>query len=107
MMEWDHSRTRDVGQVIGAFMLVRRSVYEALGGFDDRFFLYYEDVDLCARNLAAGYRVTYLHTARAEHIGNVSSSQVPAKTSRLNRLRNRTGTLTSISAEPSRRSSQS
>ena len=79
MTECDHSQTRDVGQVMGAFMLVRRSVFEKMGGFDETFFLYYEDVDLCARTWAAGQRVTYLADARAQHIGLVSSSQVPGK----------------------------
>lgn len=69
-----HLRSGDVGQVMGAALFIRRSVFEGLGGFDERFFLYYEDVDLCARAAAAGWRCHFLVTAQATHIGAGSSS---------------------------------
>lgn len=47
----------DVDWIDGAVTLVRRSAYEAIGGHDPRFFLYYEDADLCARLTAEGWRV--------------------------------------------------
>ncbi len=71
----DHSESRDVGQVMGAALFIRRSLFMSLGGFDERFFLYYEDVDLCARVQRAGSRCYYLKTARVKHIGRASSSQ--------------------------------
>lgn len=43
--------------IAGMFMAFRRETYREVGGFDERYFLYYEDVDLCARLRAAGYRV--------------------------------------------------
>ena len=52
MTEWDHSQNRQVDQVMGAFLMIRRALFDALGGFDERFFVYYEDLDLCLR--AAG-----------------------------------------------------
>lgn len=73
----DHAASGPVGQIMGAVLMIRRSVFERLGGFDPRFFLYYEDVDLCARAAAAGYATYYLPSARAVHIGRVSSSQDP------------------------------
>ncbi len=70
-----HAHSGAVGQVMGAVLLIRRAVFQDLAGFDPRFFLYYEDVDLCARAAYKGVTTYYLSTARATHIGRVSSSQ--------------------------------
>ncbi|MEU9389982.1 glycosyltransferase family 2 protein [Streptomyces sp. NPDC048324] len=70
--------SRPVDQVIGAFFLVRRGLFEELGGFDERFFLYYEEVDLSYRARDAGFLSYHLADARVRHIGGVSSRQVPA-----------------------------
>jgi N-acetylglucosaminyl-diphospho-decaprenol L-rhamnosyltransferase len=51
----------------GAFLLVRRDVLEQLGGFDERFFLYSEEVDLCRRARELGHRVTYLPLMTVTH----------------------------------------
>jgi GT2 family glycosyltransferase len=51
----------------GAFMAVRRSVFEELGGFDSDFFLYYEDTDLCVRASQKGYPAYYWPEAVAYH----------------------------------------
>src|SRR6185503_17112578 len=48
---------------------VRRSVFEALGGFDERFFVYYEDLDFAARARARGWSSVYLAGAQAFHRG--------------------------------------
>jgi N-acetylglucosaminyl-diphospho-decaprenol L-rhamnosyltransferase len=68
-----------VDQVIGAFFLVRRRLFEALGGFDERFFLYFEEVDFSLRARAAGHRSYYLDSAHAVHLGGVSSSHVKSR----------------------------
>lgn len=70
-----HKKSGEVGQVMGAALFIRRSVFQALGGFDERFFLYYEDVDLCARARALGAKRYYLKDSRVIHIGRASSSQ--------------------------------
>ncbi len=59
--------------VSGACMLVRRSVLDELGGWDDGFFLYCEDIDLCRRIHALGLEVWYEPTARVEHAGGGSA----------------------------------
>ena len=59
---------RDVEYVIGAAAAVRRSALERIGLFDEGYFLYYEDGDLCARARAAGYRVVYEPRATAIHV---------------------------------------
>lgn len=68
-----HAASGPVGQVMGAVFMVRRAVFNQLGGFDTHFFLYYEDVDLCARAAASGATTYYLKEARATHIGRASS----------------------------------
>jgi len=76
MKEWDHSTTRVVDQVIGAFFLVRRGVYKKLNGFDERFFVYYEEVDFSYRAKKEGYKSTYYSGAKAFHYGGISSGKV-------------------------------
>ena len=53
--------------VSGSCLLARRSALEAVGGFDEGFFLYEEDVDLCARVRAAGWRVVFTPAATVRH----------------------------------------
>lgn len=53
--------------VAGIFMLFRRDTFAAIGGFDERYFLYYEDVDLCTRLALAGKRVVYCPAVEAIH----------------------------------------
>jgi GT2 family glycosyltransferase len=67
--EWAHDETREVDQVMGAFFFVRRSVFQALGGFDERFFVYYEDLDFAMRARTLGWNSVYLSTAQAFHRG--------------------------------------
>jgi GT2 family glycosyltransferase len=70
--------TRDVDQVIGAFFLVRRDVFDLLDGFDERFFVYFEEVDFSLRARQRGYRSVYFADASVLHHGGVSSGQVKA-----------------------------
>lgn len=68
--------SQPVDHVIGAFFLMRRPLFEDLGGFDERFFLYYEEIELAYRARRAGFLSYYLADAPVIHKGNVSSSQV-------------------------------
>ena len=79
MAEWDHSQTRRVDHVIGAFFLVRRTLFEELKGFDERFFVYCEDVDFSYRAYQLGWSSTYLADAQAFHAGGGTSNQVKAR----------------------------
>jgi GT2 family glycosyltransferase len=65
--------------VMGAFMLMPRNVWQKLGGFDERFFIYYEDLDLCKRVQALGYRVMHCSLAQARHIGCGTTSRSPLR----------------------------
>ncbi len=67
---------REVDWVSGAAMLLRREAAERVGGFDETYFMYVEDVDLCWRLREAGYRVVYNPAFRLiHHIGRTSSQQ--------------------------------
>lgn len=79
MVEWHHEEIRAVDQVIGAFFFVRRELFNALGGFDERFFLYFEEVDFSLRASQAGWQSVYLADAQAFHAGGGSSHQVKAR----------------------------
>ena len=73
--EWPHDVSRDVDHVMGAFYLIRRSLFEELSGFDERFFVYYEDLDLSLRVRAAGWRIRFLAEPRAFHAGGGTSAK--------------------------------
>lgn len=59
MSDWDHASIADVEWLSGACMLLTRRAFRVLGGFDERFSLSFEDVDLCRRAHGAGLRVVY------------------------------------------------
>ena len=65
---------RDVEQICGAFMLIRRAAWQQIGGFDPAYFMYNEDVDLNLRLRRAGWRVVFLPSARITHHLGASSS---------------------------------
>lgn len=77
--DFDYAKNNDVDQLIGAALLIRRSVFEKHQGFDERFFMYYEEVDLCYRIKQAGERIVYYSEAEMVHLGGRSSKQVFAK----------------------------
>jgi N-acetylglucosaminyl-diphospho-decaprenol L-rhamnosyltransferase len=88
MTEWDHLETRRVDQVMGAFMLVRRSLFQRLGGFDEGFFLYYEDLDFSLRAKQAGAASLYFAEATCRHHGRGTTRADPGRSLALN-LRSR------------------
>jgi GT2 family glycosyltransferase len=67
-----------VDHVIGAFFCVRRELFEDLGGFDERFFVYLEDLDFSLRARKTGRTAYYLADAAAFHKGGGTSEQVKA-----------------------------
>ena len=69
----------EVDWVTGAFMMVRRDVFELLGGFDERFFMYWEDSDLCLRALKAGWKTMYEPRAEVVHFTGRASRHAPVR----------------------------
>lgn len=72
-------QTRPVDWMQGACMMMRRRTLEEIGGLDETFFMYSEEVDWCWRSKQAGWEVYYLPAARIMHWGGQSSARVPAK----------------------------
>jgi N-acetylglucosaminyl-diphospho-decaprenol L-rhamnosyltransferase len=69
--------TATVDWVSGACFVVRRDAFEAIGGFDEAYFMYAEDVDLCWRLGRAGWRVAYATAAEVTHAQGVSTDRHP------------------------------
>lgn len=65
--------TRPVDWLAGASMLMRREVLEAIGLFDETFFLYFEETDLCRRARQAGWPTVFVRESEVTHIGSVST----------------------------------
>lgn len=72
----DPAKPARVDWVPGAFTILRREALACIGNFDERFFLYYEEVDLCRRLAAAGYEIWYWPDLLVTHIGGASSKTV-------------------------------
>ncbi|MEW6756070.1 MAG: glycosyltransferase family 2 protein [Candidatus Latescibacterota bacterium] len=87
MADWDHATYRAVDWVIGACVLVRRAAVEAVGGFDEGFFLYYEDVDLCFRLGQAGWTVLYDPRLTVSHAHRRESAALLPRRQTLEHLR--------------------
>jgi len=72
---WD--QPRDVDWVSGALMFLRRSALDSVGGWDERYFMYMEDFDLCWRLRRLGWRVAYEPAGRVTHVQGASTSRRP------------------------------
>jgi GT2 family glycosyltransferase len=77
-LDWDHRTVREVDWVSGACLMVRREVLDAVGAFDEGYFLFVEDMDWCRRIRQAGWAVVYLPDAVVTHHIGVSRGPVPA-----------------------------
>lgn len=75
MTYWDYQTPRAVEQVCGACLMVRRELYESLGGFDAHYFMYFEDTDLCVRIRRTGAQIWFLPEARIRHMLGGSSGR--------------------------------
>lgn len=73
LVDFDRRSTRPVAMVQGACLATRREVLDAVGAFDERFFLYFEETDLCKRVIDSGRQVHYLGEVAAVHDGSGSS----------------------------------
>jgi GT2 family glycosyltransferase len=65
----DHSILRTPDYVQGSFLIIKKEIFNERGGFDDRFFLYAEEVDLCLRVKAAGFMIYYYPAVSITHHG--------------------------------------
>ncbi|MEW6506533.1 MAG: glycosyltransferase [Bacteroidota bacterium] len=71
----DENQTYEVDAVSGAFMMIRKELYQKIGGFDQQFFMYGEDLDLCYRTQKSGYKVFYVHTTEIIHFKGESTKR--------------------------------
>lgn len=76
-LDADASRARDVDWLSGSALWLRREALDAVGGWDEEFFMYMEDVDLCWRLRRAGWRVAYEPAGDVVHVQGLSTSQRP------------------------------
>jgi GT2 family glycosyltransferase len=72
---WAHDEERDVDWAVGAAWLMRRSTVDEIGGLDESFFMYAEDIEWCWRARRRGWRVWFQPAARVRHIGNASGEK--------------------------------
>jgi GT2 family glycosyltransferase len=76
---WRHDDPRIVPWALGAALGIRREAFEAVGGFDESFFMYSEEIDLCYRLCGVGWRTHFVPNATITHIGGASTVQQRAQ----------------------------
>jgi GT2 family glycosyltransferase len=74
--DWGVGPPRDVDWVSGACLFARREAFQRVGGFDERFFMYFEDVDWCRRCRQAGWRIGVVATTWVEHESTATDGDV-------------------------------
>jgi len=67
LRKFSHDEIKTVGQIIGACFFVRKGIFEKLNGFDERFFIYFEEVDFCKRLIDLGHKVYFNPFAKILH----------------------------------------
>lgn len=79
MRHWDYANLAEVEVLSGCFWLARKSAVEQVGGLDERFFFYAEDLDWCKRFHDLGWKVLFVPEATATHFGGGSSANAPLR----------------------------
>ncbi len=74
MKDWNHKSKKEVSWLLGAALMVSRAALDKVGLMDERFFLYFEDVDWCRRFWQAGFKVVYFPYAKMYHYHQRSSA---------------------------------
>jgi GT2 family glycosyltransferase len=82
-MNHDVGRAKEVDWLCGACLCCQREVYERIGGMDERYFLYAEDMDLCRRIKEAGYKIVYYPDAQIIHYSKQSVKKQDEKVLKL------------------------
>ena len=75
----EFAKMQDVDIVVGAALFIRKGLFEALAGFDETFFMYFEESDLCRRAQTKGWKVVYAPSVALIHLGGYSVSKTPDK----------------------------
>jgi GT2 family glycosyltransferase/CelD/BcsL family acetyltransferase involved in cellulose biosynthesis len=83
MLDWDYRSRRQVDAATGACLFLRRSAFDDVGGFDERFFVYYEETDWLVRAGQRGWRTVFVPTVEAVHVSGSSSPDGRAQPSLL------------------------
>jgi GT2 family glycosyltransferase len=78
-LEQDCKQTKEVDIVVGAAFFIRADLFHSLGGFDEKFFMYFEESDLCQRVKNAGYKVLYTPEVSLIHIRGHSVNRIAHK----------------------------
>jgi GT2 family glycosyltransferase len=69
MDDFDHNSDKTVDVVMGAFFLVKKKIFINLNGFDERYFVYFEEVDFCYRAKLLGYKTAFISNLSVIHLG--------------------------------------
>ncbi len=75
MSYWNYNDTRDIDVLSGSFIMLRRQIMQTVGLFDENFFMYGEDIDLCYRIKKAKWRIVFVSNAEIIHYGEKSAMQ--------------------------------
>ena len=75
MLDWDHSDEREVDQIMGSFMFIRKAVLDEVGHFDPIYWMYFEEVDLCLRIKKKGWKIMHFPHVSAIHFLSKSAEQ--------------------------------
>ncbi len=74
-VDWNGESERTIGWMAGCFILIRADLLKSLGGFDEQFFYYHEDMDLCRRVWQSGHSILYTPEVSITHLGGQSTSK--------------------------------
>ena len=76
MKDFDHNARKEVNQLMGSALFIRKTVIDSIGMMDETFFMYYEEVDLCYRVKQDRWRIVFVPEAKITHLGGKSSEQI-------------------------------
>lgn len=79
MQYWDYSSRRSVDRVMGCSLLIRADIYKSLNGLDEKYFMYFEETDLCYRTFKNGFQTIFMPEAVIVHHGGQSALSQPSE----------------------------